>query len=221
MVVPTSKSRCFRSPPIISADNSPYRREILPTRSTTPALTTEAAVSVEFPRGFVDFGRRGFLHLDGARKQYIILQVNVLMQIGLEIGQRLIQGLITGAGVRRRREITGCGAQRPQQIARCVMLQHHHSHWVLNRAEERRRNRSSIAGGLLHPRDVWKENLFLFEHVGDQVLLELIECLLRLEQFRMVFAVARADPVEEFPRRSSSRPGEGILRSMKYSLSVR
>jgi hypothetical protein len=44
----------------------------------------EAAMLVEFARGFVKVRRRGFLNLDGARKEDVILQVNVLMQIGFE-----------------------------------------------------------------------------------------------------------------------------------------
>ena len=70
---------------------------------------------------------------------------------------------------------------------------------------------AALAGGLLHPLDVRKENLLLFEHVRDQVLLELIECLLRLEQFRMVFAVARADPVEEILQTIKLLPGKEVV----------
>src|SRR5262245_13261148 len=45
----------------------------------------------------------------------------------------------------------------------------------------------------------------------DRVLLELIECLLRLGQFRMVFAVARADPVEEILQTIKLLPGEEVV----------
>jgi len=47
--------------------------------------------------------------------------------------------------------------------------------------------------------------------VRDQVPLELIECLLRLEQFRMVFAVARADSVEEILQTIKLLPGEEVV----------
>jgi len=41
----------------------------------------ESAMLVEFACGFVEVGRGGCLRLDGARKENVILHVNVLMQI--------------------------------------------------------------------------------------------------------------------------------------------
>src|SRR5262245_46265042 len=133
------------------------------------------------------------------------------MQIGLETGQTLVQSFIAGAGVRRRRVIAGREAQCPKQVASRVVLQHHHSYRVLDRAEERRRNLAALAGGLLHTCDVRKENLLFFEHVRDQVLLESIECLLRFEQRRMVFSMARADFVEELLQAIKLMSGEYVV----------
>src|SRR5262245_20861382 len=110
MAVPTSKSRCYRSPPITSADNSPYRCEISRTPSAIPTLMAEAAMLVEFARGFVEVGRGGFLHIDRARKENVILQVNVLMQIGLERGQSLIKRLKADTAVGRGRVPLGYAA---------------------------------------------------------------------------------------------------------------
>src|SRR5262249_29163722 len=65
------------------------RRGIFRARSMT-----EAAMLVEFARGFVEVGRGDLLHLNGARKENVILQVNALMQVGLERGQGLTECLI-------------------------------------------------------------------------------------------------------------------------------
>src|SRR5512145_109807 len=80
----------------------------------------EAAMLVEFACGFVEVGRGGFLHLDGARKQDVVLQVNVLMQIGFERRQRLVERLKTDADVGRRCVTVGYATQLFQQIARRV-----------------------------------------------------------------------------------------------------
>jgi hypothetical protein len=58
---------------------------------------------------------------------------------------------------------------------------------------------------------VGKENLLLFEHVWDQVPLELTEILLCFEQFRVAFAVARVDPVEEILQTIKLLPGEEVV----------
>src|SRR5215510_3042465 len=99
MIVPTSESRCYLPPPITSADISPYCCEISRTRSTILALTAEAAMPIEFAGGFRKVRRGVFLHLDCARKENIILQVNVLMQICFERSQRLIECLKADAAV--------------------------------------------------------------------------------------------------------------------------
>lgn len=62
---------------------------------------------VGFACGFVKVRRRVFLHLDGAQKENVILQVNVLMQIGLYRGQSLVERLKTDTALGRRRERLG------------------------------------------------------------------------------------------------------------------
>jgi len=44
----------------------------------------KAAMLIEFAGGFIEVRRRSFLHLDGAGKQDVILQVNMPALIGFE-----------------------------------------------------------------------------------------------------------------------------------------
>jgi CRP-like cAMP-binding protein len=90
MVVPTPKSFCYRLPPIVTADNSPLRRENSRTRSGVSALMAEAATLIESALGFIEIWRGIFLHLDCVGKQDVVLQVNVLMQVNFKRIQRLI-----------------------------------------------------------------------------------------------------------------------------------
>lgn len=77
----------------------------------------EAAMLIELARGFGEFRRRVFLHLDGAGKQDVVLQMNVLMQIGFECGQRLVERLKADTAVGRCCVPVGYAAQLFQQIA--------------------------------------------------------------------------------------------------------
>jgi hypothetical protein len=61
----------------------------------------QAAMLIEFAGGFIEVRRGVFLHLDCAGKQNVVLQVNVLTQIGFERGQRLVERLKTDADVGR------------------------------------------------------------------------------------------------------------------------
>jgi hypothetical protein len=102
MAVPTLENMRLQVLTVRNAENSPYRLEISRTRSTI-SLMAEAAMLFKFTCGLVELRRRVLLQLDRAGKQDVVLQVNVLVQIGFEGSQSLIERLKAEATVRRSR----------------------------------------------------------------------------------------------------------------------
>src|SRR5574337_1296756 len=93
-------------------------------------------------------------HLDRARKEGVVLEVNVLVQVRLENRKRLVERLVTDAGVGRR-GVCGAGlAHRLQGVAGRVVLVQHHRHRVLHTAEGRRQHRFLLDDRLFHAHDV-------------------------------------------------------------------
>src|SRR5215831_3383361 len=85
------------------------RRGIFRARSMTEAAMPSRKVGRARRLG------RGFLlHLDRAREEQVVFKMNVLMQIGLERGQSLVERLKTDTAVRRRRIPFGYAAQLSQ-----------------------------------------------------------------------------------------------------------
>ena len=74
-------------------------------------------------------------HLDRAREQDVVLQVNVLMEVGFKICQSFVQRLVADAGVVRRCVPCAGLTHRAQSIAGGVVLMHHHRHGILHGAE--------------------------------------------------------------------------------------
>ena len=65
-------------------------------------------------------------HLNRARKQDIVLEVNVPVEIRFKFRERLQQRLVTGAGIRRRHEAMGSFAQAskasPAESCSCSII---------------------------------------------------------------------------------------------------
>src|SRR5450759_1445995 len=69
-------------------------------------------------------------HLDRAREQNVVFQVNVLVQIGLELRQRFVQCLVADAGVTRWRISSAGLMHHAQCITGGIVVMFHHRNWV-------------------------------------------------------------------------------------------
>src|SRR5215831_11179451 len=94
------------------------------------------------------------LECHSARKQNVVFQMNMLVKIGFENGQGLVQGLVADTDVARRRVAVRGLAQCPQSIPCRIMFMFHHRNRILDRAERRTRNWSISFRSSFHPEDV-------------------------------------------------------------------
>src|ERR1041384_3596238 len=93
----------------------------------------------------------------------------VLMQILLEIFERLIKRPIADARIGGRRVVRRQRAQLAQNVSGSVMFQHHHAHRILDSSKRRKRCSTVLLDGLYQTHDIWKEHLLFLEHVWPQV----------------------------------------------------
>src|SRR4051812_29962608 len=111
--------------------------------------------------------------------------MNVPVQILFEIAQTGKEGAIGIAGVRWSIEVMRQFAQTPQRGARVIVFMDH----TANRAVER--NRRSFA--LAHRRHQRKKDLFLFDYVAAEFIVEPLESLEHLNKQWRVSAMHLRD----------------------------
>ena len=77
-------------------------------------------------------------HRNRAWKQNVVLQVNVLVEIGFKIRERLVQRLVADTRIAWSRVATTGFPNRTQCVASGIVLMFHHGHWVLYATERGR-----------------------------------------------------------------------------------
>lgn len=82
-------------------------------------------------------------------------------------------------------------AQRSQSLTCAVVLLHHHSHRIDDRAEHCRRWGLACQNALFHAGYIGEKDLLLFHQVHAQLFRERREYLLNLQKFWMVLTTCR------------------------------
>src|SRR5437764_461275 len=133
------------------------------------------------------------LKLDGAGEEDVVFEVYVSVKVLLELFERVVERAEAGAGIFGRVEVEGGGAKPAQDVARRVVLEHHHADGVADGAEGREWRRRLSRGGFFETEDVGEENLLLLEEVRLEVCVQTLEERGDFAQLRVVIAVLRAD----------------------------
>src|ERR1022692_266453 len=167
-----------RAMSMISAGESEERRSLL-------AAATGALSGIDMAP---PLDSRGF-HLHRTRKENVVLQMHVLMEVPFELPQILVQSLITCACVRRSRVFRTRVANLLHQFSRSIMLFHHGVNRVPHRLEEGRLDRPMCTCRLLQCVDVREQDLFLFPHVHDHLSPNFGEQSLDIRNFGVIFSV--------------------------------
>ena len=113
----------------------------------------EAMMLTELAPGALPGRLSGAFQLDCAREEDVVFQMDVLVQIGFKLLQSLIKRPEADAGVRRRGVTVSDAPHLAEQLARRIVLKHHHPHRILHADEERRRHGTLFADGILHARN--------------------------------------------------------------------
>src|SRR5204863_2708137 len=108
------------------------------------------------------------------RKQDVVFQMNVLMQILFERFQCLIEGLVTDASVSRRFIIGTQLSQLAENFSGMVVLEHHHADGIVDRSKRGERRGTLLRNRLFEFDDEWKQDLFLLKHVAFQFSKQLL-----------------------------------------------
>src|SRR5215470_1234300 len=133
-------------------------------------------------------GRRPF-HFDGARKQNVVFEMHVKMEVLLEFGKGLVSRLIARAGIGARRVSCARNTNPPHQFAGAVVLPHHRMDRIPHGLEERRFDRSVPVRCALHRIDERKKNLLFLLHVHQHFARDIAKELFDLFEFTMLAAV--------------------------------
>ena len=108
-----------------------------------------------------------------AREVDVVLDVDVLVRELFELREPPVQLAIAEARALGRGVLVRDDAQPREQLADAVVLEHHHAHGILHRAEKRRRCRPVRGDGFLQLADVGEEDLLFLEHVRHHVVGEI------------------------------------------------
>src|SRR5581483_374839 len=131
--------------------------------------------------------------LDRAREEDVVLQMNMLVQIGFERRERLIERVVTEAAVGRDVVIPGHQAHLNKHPAGEVVFRHHHPYRVADGFEEWRGDRQPGVDGIFHLRHPGEQHLLFFKHVRGQFVIQALEYFAQAQQLGVVAAVNGTD----------------------------
>src|SRR5581483_1445203 len=113
-----------------------------------------------------NWGLESSFDRDCPRKQDIVLQMNVLMQVPFKLGQRPVKSLIADASVWRRHIARARGFHRSQRSSRRIVLMFHHRDGILHGSKGRRQQWLLGDRRIFHARNVGEQYYLFLQHVS-------------------------------------------------------
>ncbi len=132
-------------------------------------------------------------HLHGPRKENVVLEVHVLVQIALELVELAERRLVRGTRVVGRSEAARELVDPRHGVPGALVLHLHHADRVLHRAERGRRGRTARGRLLRQHLDVGEEDLLLLHHVLRHFLRDALEDARDLDHLGVALAVLLGD----------------------------